>query len=51
LRPFDLIYVVNASQVDITKVLNFIDAATGTADSSVNLVNDVLVARINSRLQ
>jgi polysaccharide biosynthesis/export protein len=50
MRPFDVLYVANAPQVDITKVLNFINAVTGTADNNVNLVNDVLVARINSRV-
>jgi polysaccharide export outer membrane protein len=50
MRPFDVLYVANAPQVDITKVLNFINTATGTADNSVNLVNDILVARINSRV-
>jgi len=50
MRPFDVLYVANAPQVDITKVLNFINAATATADNSVNLVNDIYVARINSRL-
>jgi polysaccharide biosynthesis/export protein len=50
MRPFDVLYVANAPQVDITKVLNFINAVTGTADNSVNLVNDILVARINARV-
>jgi polysaccharide export outer membrane protein len=51
MRPFDVIYVANAPQVDITKVLNFINTAVGTADSGVNLVNDIYVARLNSRLR
>jgi len=51
MRPFDVMYVANAPQVDITKVLNFINTAVGTADSSVNLVNDAYVARINSRIR
>ena len=50
MRPFDVLYVANAPQVDITKVLNFLNTAVGTADNSVNLVNDIYVARINSRL-
>jgi polysaccharide export outer membrane protein len=51
MRPFDVMYVANAPQVDISKVLNFINTAVGTADSSVNLVNDAYVARINSRIR
>lgn len=51
MRPFDVMYVANAPSVDITKVLNFINTATATADNSVNLVNDVYVARINSRIR
>jgi polysaccharide export outer membrane protein len=50
MRPFDVMYVANAPQVDITKVLNFINSAVATADNGVNLVNDVYVARINSKL-
>jgi polysaccharide export outer membrane protein len=50
MRPFDVLYVANAPQVDITKVLTFINTATGTVDNGVNLANDVFVARINSRL-
>lgn len=51
MRPFDVMYVANAPQVDITKVLNFINTTVGTASNSVNLVNDIYVARINSRLR
>jgi polysaccharide export outer membrane protein len=51
MRPFDVMYVANAPSVDITKVLNFINAAVVTADNGVNLVNDIQVARINSRLR
>jgi polysaccharide biosynthesis/export protein len=51
MRPFDVMYVANAPQVDVTKVLNFINTAVGTADNSVNLANDVYVARINSRIR
>lgn len=50
MRPFDVIYVANAPQVDITKVLNFINTAVGTADNGVNLVDNYFVARINSRV-
>lgn len=51
MRPFDVIYVANAPQVDVTKVLNFVNAAVTTADNSVNLVNDANIARLNSRLR
>lgn len=51
MRPFDVMYVANAPSVDITKVLNFINTVVATADNGVNLVNDVHVARINSRLR
>jgi polysaccharide export outer membrane protein len=51
MRPFDVMYVANAPQVDITKVLNFVNAAVVTADNGVNLVNDTYVARLNSRLR
>jgi polysaccharide biosynthesis/export protein len=51
MRPFDVLYVANAPQVDITKVLTFINSAVATADNSVNLVNDVYIARANSRLR
>jgi polysaccharide biosynthesis/export protein len=51
MRPFDVMYVANAPQVDITKVLSFINTAVGTADNSVNLVNDFYVARVNSRIR
>jgi len=51
MRPFDVMYVANAPSVDITKVLNFISAATASADNGVNVVNNVYVARINSRVR
>jgi polysaccharide export outer membrane protein len=51
MRPFDVLYVANAPQVDITKVLSFINSAVTTADNGVNLVNDVHIARANSRLR
>lgn len=50
MRPFDILYVANAPQVDTTKFLNFLNTAMGTADSGVNLVNDIYIARYNSRL-
>ena len=51
MRPFDVMYVANAPSVDITKVLNFISAATASADNGVNVVNNIYVARINSRVR
>ncbi|MGP9814515.1 polysaccharide biosynthesis/export family protein [Rhodopseudomonas sp. NSM] len=51
MRPFDVIYVANAPQVDVTKVLTFLNTAVGTADDGVNLINDIYVARYNSRLR
>lgn len=51
MRPFDVIYVANAPQVDITKALVFLNTAIATADNGVNLVNDIHVARQNSRLR
>ncbi|MFD2184215.1 polysaccharide biosynthesis/export family protein [Rhodoplanes azumiensis] len=50
MRPFDILYVANAPQVDTTKFLNFLNTAMGTADTGVNLVNDIYIARYNSRL-
>jgi polysaccharide biosynthesis/export protein len=51
MRPFDVLYVANAPQVDVTKVLNFLNTAIGTSDSGVNLVNDIYIARLNSKLR
>jgi polysaccharide biosynthesis/export protein len=51
MRPFDVIYVANAPQVDITKALVFLNTAIVTADNGVNLVNNIHVARQNSRLR
>jgi polysaccharide export outer membrane protein len=51
MRPFDVLYVANAPQVDVTKVLNFLNTAMGTTDTGVNLVNDIYIARLNSKLR
>src|SRR5262249_2181346 len=51
MRPFDIIYVANAPQVDTTKFLNFINAVTTTVDNNVNLLSDIYLARQNSRLR
>jgi polysaccharide export outer membrane protein len=40
-----VLYAANAPQVDITKVLNFINTAVVTADDGVTLVNDLKVVR------
>jgi polysaccharide export outer membrane protein len=45
MRPFDVIYAANAPQVDITKVLSFLNTAIITADNGVNLVNDIRFPR------
>jgi polysaccharide export outer membrane protein len=45
MRPFDVLYVANAPQVDITKFLVFLNTATSVADNGVNLVNDVKFPR------
>jgi polysaccharide export outer membrane protein len=50
MRPFDVLYVANAPQVDVSKFLNFLNTAVGTADNDVNLVNDIYIARLNSKL-
>jgi polysaccharide export outer membrane protein len=39
MRPFDVLYVANAPQVDITKVLTFINTVIVTADNGLNLAN------------
>ncbi len=51
MRPFDVIYVANAPQVDVTKVLAFINTAVGTADNAAVLVNDIKIVRGSGRLQ
>jgi polysaccharide biosynthesis/export protein len=50
MRPFDVIYVANAPEVDVTKVLNFLNTATGTVDNSARLVTDIYAARQISKL-
>lgn len=50
MRPFDIIFVANAPQVNITKFLVFLDTVVGTADNHVNLLNDIYILRQNSRL-
>ena len=48
MRPFDVIYVANAPEVDTTKVLKFINTAVGTVDNGVNTISDIYIARYNS---
>ena len=50
IRPFDVLYVANAPQVDVTKVLSFINSVAVTADNGITAGNDYFVARANSRL-
>jgi polysaccharide export outer membrane protein len=50
MRPFDVIYVANAPQVDVTKVLAFLNTAMGTADNGAHLVTDIYTARQISKL-
>ncbi|CAL76059.1 putative capsule polysaccharide export outer membrane protein precursor [Bradyrhizobium sp. ORS 278] len=50
MRPFDLLYVANAPQVDVTKVLSFINSVAVTAENGITVANDFYVARANSRL-
>jgi polysaccharide export outer membrane protein len=50
MRPFDVLYVANAPQVDITKVLNFINSVTSTVDNTTILANDLAIARSNLQL-
>ncbi|MDC7786722.1 polysaccharide export protein [Rhodoplanes sp. TEM] len=50
MRPFDIVYVANSAQVDATKFLNFLNTAIGTSDNGVNLINDIYIARYNSRI-
>ncbi|MGJ4996985.1 polysaccharide biosynthesis/export family protein [Bradyrhizobium sp. HKCCYLS3077] len=50
MRPFDLLYVANAPQVDVTKVLSFINSVAVTAENGISVPNGVYVARANSRL-
>jgi polysaccharide export outer membrane protein len=51
MRPFDVLYVANAPQVDITKFLNFLNTAITVADNGVNLVNNVKFPRTSGRVQ
>lgn len=51
MRPFDVIYVANAPQVDITKVLSFINAVITTADNGVNLASGSTISPVSTNLQ
>ncbi|EJW11982.1 periplasmic protein WcbC [Rhodovulum sp. PH10] len=50
MRPFDVLYVANAPQVDATKFLDFVNTTLGTTRQGVATVNDVYIARYNSRI-
>jgi polysaccharide export outer membrane protein len=51
MRPFDVIYVANAPQVDITKVINFINTAVGSVDNGANTISDIQTARTAIKLR
>ena len=41
MRRIDVLYASNAPQVDVTKVLNFINTTLVTAQSGTTLVNSI----------
>jgi polysaccharide export outer membrane protein len=41
MRPFDVVYAANATQVDVTKFINFVNTTLITAQSGVTLVNNI----------
>jgi polysaccharide export outer membrane protein len=51
MRPFDVIYVANATQVDATKFLDFVNTSLGTVRNGVNTMNDIYIMRHNSRIR
>jgi polysaccharide export outer membrane protein len=51
MRPFDVLYVANAPQVDATKFLAFLNAATEPARNGIGIANDIYIARYNSKLR
>jgi polysaccharide export outer membrane protein len=51
MRPFDVIYVANATQVDATKVLDFVNTSLLTVRNGVNTMNDIYIMRQNSRIR
>lgn len=51
MRPFDVVYVANAKQVDATKFLDFVNTSLGTVRNGVNTMNDIYIMRYNSRIR
>jgi polysaccharide export outer membrane protein len=51
MRPFDVLYVANAKQVDMTKFLDFVNTSLGTARNGTGLLNDIYITRFNSRIR
>lgn len=51
MRPFDVIYVANATQVDATKFLDFVNTSLSTVRNGVNTMNDIYIMRHNSRIR
>jgi polysaccharide export outer membrane protein len=51
MRPFDVIYVANAPQVDTTKFVNFLNTVAITGRNTLGVVNDFYITRFNSRIR
>ncbi len=50
MRPFDVIYVANAPQVDVTKVLNFLNTAIGTVGAGTSAAANLSTVQYFSKL-
>jgi polysaccharide export outer membrane protein len=50
MRPFDVLYVANAPQVDITKVINFINAVAVTGDNVMTLGSSSVGTNVSSAI-
>jgi polysaccharide biosynthesis/export protein len=48
MRPFDVLYVANAPQVDITKVINFLNAIAVTGENAVSIASSSTVSPTTS---
>jgi polysaccharide export outer membrane protein len=46
MRPFDVIYVANAPQVDITKVLNFLNTTIAPVENGTQAAANIATARL-----
>ena len=44
MRPFDVLYVANAPQVDITKVVTFLNALAVTGVNAVEIASSSAIA-------